>query len=57
MRQISRLLKESIQYALDHRDQALDYARHVLAQARPTDRVQVVVTARQATVVPNADLL
>ena len=35
MRQISRLLKESIQYALDHRDQALDYA---LRYARDMDK-------------------
>ena len=35
MRQISRLLKESIQYALNHRDEALDYA---LRYARDMDK-------------------
>jgi 1,4-dihydroxy-6-naphthoate synthase len=35
MRQISRLLKESIRYALDHREEALDYA---LSYARDMDR-------------------
>jgi 1,4-dihydroxy-6-naphthoate synthase len=35
MRQISRLLKESIRYALDHRDAALDYA---LKYARDMDK-------------------
>lgn len=35
IRQISRLLKESIRYALDHRDEALDYA---LSYARDMDR-------------------
>ncbi|HXG08258.1 MAG TPA: MqnA/MqnD/SBP family protein [Gemmataceae bacterium] len=35
MRQISRLLKESIRYGLDHRDEALDYA---LRYARDMDR-------------------
>src|ERR687884_439444 len=35
MRQISRLLKESIRYALDHRDEALAYA---LRYARDLDR-------------------
>jgi 1,4-dihydroxy-6-naphthoate synthase len=35
IRQISRLLKESIRYALDHRDEALDYA---LKYARDMDK-------------------
>lgn len=35
MRQISRLLKESIHYALDHRDEALEYA---LRYARDMDK-------------------
>ena len=35
IRQISRLLKESIRYALDHRDDALAYA---LAYARDMDK-------------------
>jgi len=35
MRQISRLLKESIRYGLDHRDEALDYA---LRYARGMDK-------------------
>ena len=35
MRQISRLLKESIRYALDHRDDALTYA---LKYARDMDK-------------------
>ena len=35
IRQISRLLKESIRYGLDHRDDALDYALHY---ARDMDR-------------------
>jgi 1,4-dihydroxy-6-naphthoate synthase len=35
MRQISRLLKESIRYALEHREEALDYA---LSYARDMDR-------------------
>src|SRR5579872_3761252 len=35
MRQLSRLLKESIQYALDHRSEALDYA---LKYARDMDK-------------------
>jgi 1,4-dihydroxy-6-naphthoate synthase len=35
MRQISRLLKESIRYALAHRDEALDYA---LKYARDMDK-------------------
>src|SRR5713226_9275769 len=35
IRQISRLLKESIQYALDHRDEALAYA---LSYARDMDK-------------------
>jgi 1,4-dihydroxy-6-naphthoate synthase len=35
MRQISRLLKESIHYSLDHRDEALDYA---LRYARDMDK-------------------
>jgi 1,4-dihydroxy-6-naphthoate synthase len=35
MRQISRLIKESIRYALDHRDEALSYA---LSYARDMDR-------------------
>src|SRR5690349_8948794 len=51
------VIDSSASLSAPSRDQALDYARRVLAQARPTDRVQVVVTARQATVVPNADLL
>jgi 1,4-dihydroxy-6-naphthoate synthase len=35
MRQISRLLKESIRYSLEHRDAALDYA---LQYARDMDK-------------------
>ena len=37
MKKVARLLKESIQYALDHRQEALDYA---LQYARDLDRAQ-----------------
>jgi uncharacterized membrane protein len=46
------VLDSSASLSAASRDQALSYAREVLAAARPTDRVQVVATARQASLVP-----